>query len=492
MIPPLPILLLWPVVVYYFYRRYDLSTALILSIVVGYLLLPHSRAIDLPVLPQFDKNSIPALSALIISAMVLQQSRWKTPEGVLPGYLPRHPLLLLLLAMLVGGAFLTPFFNSDPLIYPLRRLPGLAPYDAFSFALSAGVSVLPLLLARKFLAHPEAHRKLLVILAISGGLYAVLALYEVRMSPQLSQDVYGLRIASWQQHIRNGGFRPVVFLEHGLWLGIFLACAALAAIVSARYATKGKKARYVMAALFIILTITLSKTLGALMITLLLLPIALFLSVRTQMLAAAIVSIIVILYPPLRSADLVPVDKVVEFAGKISAERAGSLQFRLKNEDILLEKAMERPLFGWGGWGRSRVFDEFGNDLSVTDGRWVISFGVGGFVRYLGEFGLLAGPIILLAWRRKKLDLSMATSGVCLVLAANQIDLIPNAGLTPVTFLLAGALIGRLELQHVATRDQVPSAAGSAQHTGLSPTLDGATGKPAYTRFAVPPAHRKS
>ncbi len=56
----------------------------------------------------------------------------------------------------------------------------------------------------------------------------------------------------------------------------------------------------------------------------------------------------------------------------VSADRANSLRHRLNNEDMLLSRAFESPLFGWGGWGRNRVYDENGKDLTVTDGLWII------------------------------------------------------------------------------------------------------------------------
>ena len=57
----------------------------------------------------------------------------------------------------------------------------------------------------------------------------------------------------------------------------------------------------------------------------------------------------------------------------VGEDRAGSLEFRLDNEDMLIARAMQRPLFGWGGWGRARVHDEDGKDISVTDGLWIQS-----------------------------------------------------------------------------------------------------------------------
>jgi hypothetical protein len=60
-------------------------------------------------------------------------------------------------------------------------------------------------------------------------------------------------------------------------------------------------------------------------------------------------------------------------AMNVSERRAESFEFRLVNEDLLLEKALERPMLGWGGWGRNRVFNELGKDLTVPDGHWIIA-----------------------------------------------------------------------------------------------------------------------
>ena len=42
----------------------------------------------------------------------------------------------------------------------------------------------------------------------------------------------------------------------------------------------------------------------------------------------------------------------------IDRDRAESFDFRLDNDNLLIGKAMKRPLFGWGGGGRSRIVYE--------------------------------------------------------------------------------------------------------------------------------------
>ncbi|RJK94694.1 hypothetical protein D3P06_18490 [Paracoccus aestuarii] len=94
----------------------------------------------------------------------------------------------------------------------------------------------------------------------------------------------------------------------------------------------------------------------------------------------------------------------------------------------------------------------------MTDGYWVIAIGSKGWLGYIAEFGLLLIPMIFLGLRWKSLALTPATAGIAMVLTANMIDLIPNATLTPVTWLLAGALAGRLELGRVAADSAVQPA----------------------------------
>ena len=44
------------------------------------------------------------------------------------------------------------------------------------------------------------------------------------------------------------------------------------------------------------------------------------------------------------------VDLATALVGPVRAE---SLEYRFKCENLLIEKAIEQPIFGWGGWGRS-------------------------------------------------------------------------------------------------------------------------------------------
>src|SRR5207237_7698433 len=96
---------------------------------------------------------------------------------------------------------------------------------------------------------------------------------------------------------------------------------------------------------------------------------------------------------------LAPTQLISQAASAISADRSKSFDMRVENESALLAKANQKPLFGWGGWGRNRIFDKWnGQDISVTDGGWIIQYGCYGWVGYLALCGLLA--VALLRARR--------------------------------------------------------------------------------------------
>lgn len=443
----------WPLVIVALFKRFDLQTALILSILGGYLLLPVSTAVDLPVLPALNKTLVPDLFAGIMAFVVwnrLQSGKPGTagPPGslaALPGILPGSTIGRWLVILYLGGAIATGLTNRDNLAYGPTVLRGLGLYDTLSFAMTTGVGILTFLLARKYLSDPRTHLKILLIVCVLGLIYTLPALYEVRMSPQLNKMIYGFFPHDWKQHIRQGGFRPLVFLGHGLWLGIFLTSCTLAAIGYMRASDQENRKLYFFAAAWLMMTLVLSKNIGALLISMTFLPVILFTGVRVQLMIATTVALLVLSYPALRGAGLVPTEQAVEMARMIEDERARSLQFRFWNEDALLEKANEKPLFGWGGFGRSRIVDAQGRDTTIADGHWIITLGVGGWMRYIAEFGMLTFAIIILTFRQKHYQPTMATSVMCVMLAANTIDLLPNAGLTPLTWIMAGSLMGRLE-----------------------------------------------
>lgn len=469
-------LCVWPVVAIVLFRNCSLPLALCVTFLGGHLLLPVGVGIDLPLLPALNKFSITAIVALLLTAVTVSQ----TPRAhtVLPGWLPRHPIALLLIALFVIGIFGTVATNGDPQVYGPRVIPGVQPYDIISDFVRAAILMLPLLLARKVLASPEGQRVLLWSLTVSALFYTIPSLWEVRMSPQLHNQIYGFFPHSFAQHVRAGGFRPAVFTGHGLALAMYFTVAVIAAAGLTRVSDGEERIRWLLAGGWLFFVLVMCKSFGPLVLVLVFAPLVLLLAPRVLLMITASIGGIVILYPALRAAGLVPIDSILSFVDGIDPARAKSFWVRVYNEDMLLAKAQERPLFGWGSWGRSRVFDGAGRDVSVVDGGWIGQLGSTGWVGYIAIFGLLSLPLFVLLLRPVRY-LDPVCLALVAILTATLIDLIPNAGSPVIYLLVAGALIGRLE------RDSVVLA--GAEATGR----EAAVAKPGRFRDAAVPYTRR-
>lgn len=475
------VLLVYPLFALLLFRSLPFLHALVAVLLGGMLLLPSNFSIEISGFPDIDRTLVTigtvVLCALIYHGSYLEEARRASsgPPAVLPGWLPREPLILALLAAVVVGTLLTYLTNGAPTNIgwrPEDLRPALALKDLAGMIFSlAPLAVF--LVGRRYFFTPESHRILLVTFVTAALIYTLPALWEIRMSPRLHVQVYGFFPHNWIQVYREG-WRPQVFMQHGLALAIFNTMALLAALALWRSAPQERKALYLLGAAWIGATLALSNSLGALLITMALVPVVLFLSPRLQLLLAGAICLFVLLYPVLRGAGISPLQYVVDFLQPISPERAGSLDFRLENEARVLERASEKPLFGWGGWGRWMVVPEGFRSTPPLDGFWVITIGSAGWVGFLGLFGLLTAPVIAHLRKRRIRTVAPITAGLAVVLAAKVFDLIPNAFASPLIWLIGGALAGHLE--YVRVHGIQPGGANPA------PAVAGRVSRPAQAR----------
>lgn len=459
---------IWPIVSMGLFFALGRGRGLIWSVVTGFLMLPEVWFLDIPGLPPFGKYETIALGLLL--GMLATQGRAELPPAADPG--SRRILNGFLVVLLVISPIATMLTNPDRFVLGEVVFPtiGLADIRSHVFALLA--SLAPFFLARRYLHSPAMHRELLKAMVAMGLFYSLLALYELRMSPQLNNIVYGYFPHSWLQHIRSGGWRPLVFLAHGLELGFFLLTAVLAGIGLLR-ATAGESRAVVFvgtAALFLVLAF--SRNLGAFALCLAFAPIALMLAPKTHVRITVIVAILFATYPLVRDVYIVPTLAVAE---RISAERHQSLEFRFDNEELLIGRAAERPVAGWGTWARWHVHDEQGRMLTVSDGIWIIQLGEWGWLGFFGLFGLLMAPIFLMRRAARHGAPEPVTTILVLMMAVNFIYNIPNATLSPVGWVVAGALAGFV--QFAPGRARAPGAANA------SGTVAVGRSRPGYTRF---------
>lgn len=439
-------LVIFPLVAVWLFVRLPPGRALLVVLISGYLLLPPPPAgFDFPLMPPLTKQTIPSLAALAI-CLVMYRGRL--------ALLPAHWLARLLLLVFVLSPFGTVLTNMDPVQFEGFTLPALRLREAFAQSINQILLAAPFLLARNFLRSGDDLRDLIWAMLLAGLAYSLPMLLEVRLSPQLNIWIYGYFQHSFEQMIRGDGFRPIVFLYHGLWAAFLMLTSVLAAVSVAR----SKDARSGLAwwgvVAYLGLVLLLCKSMASILYAAAFAPVIILLGLRAQIRVAVLLACLVLAYPVLKTVDLIPEGRLLAAAERVDAERAYSLRFRLENENVLLDRAMERPVFGWGSWGRNQIYSGSGEILTTTDGRWIITIGVYGWAGFIAEFGLLLLPIFLVWWRMVPgtgHDHRLI-GGAVVILAVNALDMVPNATLTPMTWLFAGALLGYAEQLEVARR----------------------------------------
>ncbi|MEH2526199.1 MULTISPECIES: hypothetical protein [unclassified Bradyrhizobium] len=432
-------LLAWPAVALFLYRTRSFSEATVWTILGALLLLPSQVSIKLQMVPAIDKNSVANLSAL--AACLLLAPRTKR-VGVSVG------LAGLLAVIYILAPVATSALNNDTVIIGGRLLPGVGLYDGISALLSQLILLLPFFIARRFLREAKDIEAIFFALALAGLIYSLPMLFEVRMSPQLSTWIYGYFPSSYAGEMRYGGFRPVVFMSNGISAAFFLSTSFLAAVVLSRVKSPINGLPATPVSVYLGAVLVLCKSAGALVYAVALGFLLRWIKPIVQVRVAVLLVSIAVLYPVLRMADLFPDKQLVELSATINQERADSLKFRFDQERTLLAHASERFMFGWGRYGRNRVYEESGTDVSITDGLWILTLGQFGFAGFIAQFGLLTIPVFRAARVLKQIGSArekIFIAALAIIVAITAVEQLPNASITAWSWLLVGALLGRVE-----------------------------------------------
>jgi hypothetical protein len=324
----------------------------------------------------------------------------------------------------------------------------LGPYEGLSASVASFTAWgTPYLLGRAYLGTPGGARDFAVGLVIGALVYVPFCLWEIRMSPQLHRQIYGYAtFENFAFAVRFGGYRPTVFMQFGLMVGTFMASGSVACYwlwrTRALRALRGIPLGWWT--LLLVATTVLVKSTGAVI----LMAVGIGLLELTRLLERRLPLVILAVLPLVFAGARVAGwsgHEIAQLASLINTEREQSVAFRLQQEERLVEKAMQRPALGWGRFGRSRVYDEDGNDVSVTDSLWVIVLGTSGIVG-LSALGLaFVLPTLLLLrrhparrWRRPELAPAAA---IAVVTVLWVIDCLLNAMTGPLFPAMCGSTI---------------------------------------------------
>jgi len=458
-------LLLWPVVVFALFERLPAHLAGTWSILGGALLLPANFWVDPPILPGIGKEEVTALSALA-AGYYYAPARMRAAR-------PFRGYDWFAIAGLVG-ALATTLSNSQPIHIGIVVRPGETLYDFVSTAFTLLTRWwMPFFLGRALIRSFDELRDAIRALAIAGLLYSLFIWVEVMTGPQFSWWIYGYLASDFWQSVRpGGGFRPMVFMRHGLNVALFvvLSTMAMAAMARMRERLFGLPCTWWTGYMLVVLVACQST--AALLYGFTMVPLLLLGSPGMAWRAALAVACIEIAYPLIRALDLLPVDAIVAAAKEYAnAERAHSLGFRLQTEAEVLQRAWPRLWLGWGGYQRGNVWDpQTGAVVSVIDGFWVLKISNHGLIGFATVFGMLLSPLLAVgrslrraATRRDRLMLGF----LALFTVQYVFDLIPNSSLHVYATWFVGVLAGTGRMARAAaagprTRREPVAKAGAA------------------------------
>jgi tetratricopeptide (TPR) repeat protein len=151
-------------------------------------------------------------------------------------------------------------------------------------------------------------------------------------------------------------------------------------------------------------------------------------------------------------------------------ERAQSLEFRIDNEDILIDHALKNAVFGGARASGTNAYGRNGGRLAIVDGYWIIVFCHSGVIGLYSLIAMLVMPAVLLmrrhpvsTWTRPEVA---PASALAVMLTLVMIDELSNAMLNPIYAMIIGGLSA---LPAAPRRGRLPEAEGSlASAIGLA------------------------
>lgn len=445
------VLLMWIPITGAAFAAMKPSRAAAFGVVVGIAFLPEWVAFDPPLLPAMDKNAF-CMGAVLMGFAIFEPKRLTKAK-------PFRGVDLWFLFFFIGTWF-TIKTNPDSYQYggglhwngvdhfPIKYLPPLRLKDGVSMIIADLVDFyLPFFLGRVMLQKREDIEELLRMMCLVGCIYAPMMLFESVMAPTFHMKLYGYHSHSLAHAIRGSGFKPYCFLRGGLAVAMFEFMCIMACIACMRNKIRmylGVPRIFALGTM--VFALALSRNVAVLVYLAATMPLALLFSYGSLLRVSMLLCALFVSFPYLRANDIFPTEKILEIAMKVGEERHRSLAGRFHDEDILLEKAQDRPWFGWGPYARNRTFDEeTGAFSAISDGEWVIYLGVRGYFGAVTWFAILTAPVVI-AWKGVKKIASkpdrLLVGVIALGVATHAVDMLPNSAFNRLLFFFAGSLVG--------------------------------------------------
>jgi hypothetical protein len=334
---------------------------------------------------------------------------------------------------------------------------GLGYWDAMSVVLDQFVVFgIPYYIGRVYFNDWDGIRALAIAIFVGGVIYIPFCLLEIRLSPQLHRTLYGYHQHAFEQTKRMGGYRPMVFMQHGLAVGFWMTAATLVGIwllVSGAMKKLCGIPLMVIVPVLFVTTILCKSSAG---IIFLMMGISALFAIKWTKTALPLYCLILIapMYMGLRASGIVTgewgIEKVRETMGD---ERAHSIWTRINAENLLSEKAMESPAFGHGRWNPKNprkppwmVYDEeTGKNKVIVDGMWILTMAINGLSGVVAMTLTILLPAMTLRFRVPPKwwlhPMASPASACAVMLTLHMADNLLNAMINPMFICAIGGLV---------------------------------------------------
>lgn len=308
----------------------------------------------------------------------------------------------------------------------------------------------PYFLSRQYFRTVGDLKFILLGTVVAAVVYMPFMWFEVYKSPLLNEIVYGFNQSNMPQHWRYGGWRPKVFMQHGLMVALFLSISVLA-IFTLRIADKTTRIMKVRSSIvekiLMVTAVFACKSGNGFII--LLMAIMARLMTKAGMAKLMLLALIFIIAGYLTARvsgywdGIELINKVESISG--DAQRAGSLGARIKQENLFLQRAEEKWLFGWGGWGRAFPINEYGVRLTRgVDSLWIIVYSQNGVIALTSFFWMFLAAPYVIATRAHKMALNTRERSfvymVSFIPVFVMVDSLANSMLSPLYLMVVGSL----------------------------------------------------
>lgn len=303
----------------------------------------------------------------------------------------------------------------------------------------------PYFLGRAMFADPPSQRTLAIVIVAAAACYLPPTVFEIFNGPVLTAWVTGQELSRQALGADRGTtYRPSVFLTSGFVLTMFYVLATLAAVAVAWGEQRGNRFKVGMGVLAVVfaLSVLACRSLGSIVLLgvgLTVLCLVRWTNVRGWLIPLALLAP---LYIGARVSGLLRTEHVRVVAEQVvSKDRAGSLVYRLRAEDIVFDRMAGQWWLGFGDFGRWR---QGGNVLGL-DGFWLFALTRTGMLSVAAWLAMVTVPILLIAIRDNPRATVSPWIGLAFAtfLALSLIDSMLNYFGAAPQMLVVGALAGQ-------------------------------------------------